>query len=64
MSRRNQSRRRRTYGRRQHEVRERRPGTAVPADWLDNGADTGWSDGDEGRDRDVNEEDTYGSYER
>jgi len=36
MSRRNQSRRRRTYGRRQHEVRERRPedraGSVFPGD--------------------------------
>lgn len=34
MSRRNQSRRRRTYGRRQHEVRERRPVNGSPLDWA------------------------------
>ena len=36
MSRRNQSSRRRSYGRRQHEVRERRPDTRPEgATWLD-----------------------------
>jgi hypothetical protein len=44
MSRRNQSRRRRTYGRRQHEVRERRL-DARPADgWLGGTAVDGESD--------------------
>jgi len=33
MSRRNRSNRRRTYGKRQHEVRERRPGETAEADW-------------------------------
>ncbi len=45
MSRRNQSRRRRAYGRRQHEVRERRPERSAAADWTtDFEADTrdGW----------------------
>jgi len=45
MSRRNQSRRRRNYGRRQHEVRERRPDSRPVGDWsvdpeLD--GDNGW----------------------
>jgi len=40
MSRRNQSRRRRTYGRRQHEVRERRPEVRDGEGWLsDSSAD-------------------------
>lgn len=34
MSRRNQSHRRRTYGRRQHEVRERRPDSQPAEGWL------------------------------
>jgi len=34
MSRRNQSRRRRSYGRRQHEVRERRPEARDGEGWL------------------------------
>jgi hypothetical protein len=63
MTRRNQARRRRTYGRRQHEVRERQPGNALPADWMDAGTDSSWSDGDEGRGRGGNDEDNYGSYE-
>ena len=62
MSRRNQSRRRRSYGRRQHEVRERRPGNAPPSEWLHAGGDVGWSDGDEGRDHGGNEHDSYGSH--
>ena len=33
MSRRHSSSRRRNYGRRQHEVRERRPPAAEPAEW-------------------------------
>jgi hypothetical protein len=33
VSRRHSSSRRRNYGRRQHEVRERRPPTAEPAEW-------------------------------
>lgn len=33
MSRRCRSSRRRTYGKRQHEVRERRPGQAPDGDW-------------------------------
>ncbi|HYI22723.1 MAG TPA: hypothetical protein VEX62_08820 [Candidatus Limnocylindrales bacterium] len=33
MSRRNQARRRRTYGRRQHEVRERRPEMTSSDEW-------------------------------
>jgi hypothetical protein len=35
VSRRNQSRRRRAYGRRQHEVRERRVTTDPAADWSE-----------------------------
>jgi len=34
MSRRNQSKRRRSYGRRQHEIRERRTPDADGNDWL------------------------------
>lgn len=34
MSRRNRTSRRRTYGKRQHEVRERRPTGAPNDDWL------------------------------
>lgn len=45
MTRRNQSRRRRTYGRRQHEVRERRPDARGDAAWSADGdftPDTEW----------------------
>ena len=41
MSRRHNSSRRRTYGRRQHEVRERRGGLATGRDWQ---AQTGMDD--------------------
>jgi hypothetical protein len=34
MTRRNQSHRRRSYGRRQHEVRERQPDSSPEAGWL------------------------------
>jgi hypothetical protein len=37
VSRRNRSNRRRTYGKRQHEVRERRPGESRETDWSRNG---------------------------
>jgi hypothetical protein len=33
VSRRNRANRRRTYGKRQHEVRERRPGEGADVDW-------------------------------
>ena len=54
MTRRNQQRRRRTYGRRQHEVRERRPDSRGDAAWsadadLDN--DTEWHVGDGAEER-------------
>jgi hypothetical protein len=41
MKRRNQARRRRAYGRRQHEVRQRRPDERMGASmaWYDEGAD-------------------------
>jgi hypothetical protein len=40
MSRRNRSNRRRTYGKRQHEVRERRPGETAQVDGSSR--DDGW----------------------
>jgi hypothetical protein len=40
VSRRNRSNRRRTYGKRQHEIRERRPGETPGADWATR--DDGW----------------------
>ncbi len=68
MSRRNQSHRRRSYGRRQHEVRERRPGEALPADWMDSSADVGWtdgwSDGDEGHEQDGTDQDGLRSFSK
>lgn len=42
MTRRSQSRRRRSYGRRQHEVRERRPGEAGNPDWLATDDESEW----------------------
>ena len=39
MSRRNQSRRRRAYGRRQHEVRERRPSHDPAVGWTGDATD-------------------------
>jgi len=41
VSRRNRTSRRRTYGKRQHEVRERRPTGAPNDDWLTR--DEGWA---------------------
>ena len=41
MSRRNRTNRRRTYGKRQHEVRERRPTDKPSSDWLSRG--DGWA---------------------
>jgi hypothetical protein len=63
MSRRNQSRRRRTYGRRQHEVRERRPdaregGLLGSADFD---VETEWQSS-EGDERSTYE--SYGSFGR
>jgi len=43
MSRRNNSTRRRNYGRRQHEVRERRPSAPGRADWNGPSATDDWS---------------------
>jgi hypothetical protein len=43
MSRRNNSSRRRNYGRRQHEVRERRPSPLARSDWHVNGTPEDWS---------------------
>lgn len=54
MSRRNHSTRRRSYGRRQHEVRERPPGLQSDEPWLSDGeleSATDWhaaDNGDEG----------------
>lgn len=42
MSRRNNSSRRRNYGRRQHEVRERRPSGLGRADWQGPGGSDDW----------------------
>ena len=41
MSRRNRTIRRRTYGKRQHEVRERRPNSGSSGDWRTR--DDGWT---------------------
>ena len=41
MSRRNRTNRRRTYGKRQHDVRERRPTGTPSDDWLSR--DDGWT---------------------
>jgi hypothetical protein len=62
MSRRNQSRRRRTYGRRQHEVRERRPDTRLDSEGLtsDSDFDSTWSASDGADDR--GSYDTYASF--
>ncbi len=43
MSRRNSSSRRRNYGRRQHEVRERRPSPLTRGDWHVDGTPEDWS---------------------
>ena len=42
MSRRNNSTRRRNYGRRQHEVRERRPSALGRADWPESTTPDDW----------------------
>jgi hypothetical protein len=66
MSRRSQSRRRRTYGRRQHEVRERRPDTRPGETWLgDNGSEfeAEWQAADSIDDRATYGE-SFGGYSR
>ena len=63
MSRRNQTRRRRSYGRRQHEVRERRPDDQPAGSWLgdsDTELETEWQSSDAGDDRSAYE--SFGSY--
>jgi hypothetical protein len=59
MSRRNRSNRRRTYGKRQHEVRERRPGETAEVDWSNR--DNGWI-APEAID-DTPRRDAYGTYD-
>ncbi len=64
MSRRNQSRRRRSYGRREHEVRERRPELRDLAGWndgADNDDDTGWQAAD-GVDERASYGETFGGF--
>jgi hypothetical protein len=51
MSRRHNSSRRRQYGRRQHEVRERRPGFAVERDWQQSPPTGDWRMADPEDDR-------------
>jgi len=66
MSRRSQSRRRRTYGRRQHEVRERRPDTRPGESWLVDGdaaVDAEWQTSESTDDR-AAFGDSFGSYSR
>ena len=67
MSRRNQSHRRRTYGRRQHEVRERRPDETRGVDgWLggtDAESDTDWQTAESLDDRSAYGE-SFGTYSR
>ncbi len=46
MSRRKQVRRRHSYGRRQHEVRERRPEQAAAHDWVDRHEEPQWPVGE------------------
>jgi hypothetical protein len=66
MSRRNQTRRRRTYGRRQHEVRERRdPETPTETDALTSEDTWGdWTTRDVGDDQHPRDGGSYGSYAR
>ncbi|HEY5521404.1 MAG TPA: hypothetical protein VIK08_12170 [Candidatus Limnocylindrales bacterium] len=64
MSRRSQSRRRRTYGRRQHEVRERRPDSRTTDAWLADpelDADNEWHSSDSSDERAVYG-DPYGGF--
>ena len=66
MTRRNQSRRRRTYGRRQHEVRERRPDSRGDAAWSADGdfdTDAEWHAGDGAEER-APFGDAFGGYAR
>jgi len=65
MSRRSQSHRRRTYGRRQHEVRERRPDAREATGWLagtEIDADSDWQATEPGDDRPAFE--SFGSFGR
>lgn len=63
MSRRNQVRRRRSYGRRQHEVRERRPDQTAGQDWVTRDDEIQWSVGDaDGRGN--GDGDAFGGYAR
>lgn len=65
MSRRNQTRRRRSYGRRQHETRERRldyePGSTLPTD-TDAEFDADWQTVDGGDERSTY--DSFGGFGR
>lgn len=64
MSRRNQARRRRTYGRRQHEVRERRiPGAPEEGEtWTRDGSWGDWTTAEFADDQRATDDGTYGSY--
>jgi hypothetical protein len=66
MSRRNQSRRRRSYGRRQHEVRERAPEVRNGDGWLSDSSaefDAEWRSADSYDDRATYGE-SFGSFSR
>jgi hypothetical protein len=63
VSRRNQSRRRRAYGRRQHEVRERRAGLEPLADWAHDDGRHEWLSSD-GADESRGLDQTYPGYGR
>jgi hypothetical protein len=60
MSRRHNSSRRRQYGRRQHEVRERRTGSPVERDWAQPSHVDDWGMVDQPDDRTSTAADEYG----
>jgi hypothetical protein len=66
MSRRNQARRRRTYGRRQHEVRERRsPDAPTEGEaWTRDDPWNDWTGADLAQDRPTPDDGPYGNYAR
>lgn len=66
MSRRNQAKRRRNYGRRQHEVRERRsPDSPTDADNMArDGAWGEWTPSDMAQDQQTSDDGPYRSYAR
>jgi hypothetical protein len=64
MSRRHTSSRRRNYGRRQHEIRERRPSPFARGDWHVNGLSEEWRATEMDDERPPNGTDAFGGAQQ